>query len=437
MGKLTFKGGVHPYEGKELTKSTPVTSLEPSGELVFPMSQHIGAPAKPVVKKGDRVLEGQIIGEAASFVSANVHSSVSGTVKAVENRMLANGNMSECVVIENDGLYESVEYVKADASALSREQIIDRIKQAGIVGMGGAGFPTHVKLSPKEPDKIEYIIINGAECEPYLTSDYMRMMNDGQMVVDGLSIILSLFPDAKGIIAVEDNKPDAAANMNKLSAGHDRISVELVKTKYPQGGERTLIYAVTGRKINSSMLPSDVGCIVQNAETAACIYRAVTEGVPPVKRYFTVTGEAVAKPQNFEVRTGMSFEEILNAAGGVSCEVNKYIAGGPMMGFALTALNVPVTKGTSALLVLKEDVVALSESSPCIRCARCIEACPGRIMPAKLSVIAQRGDKEAFIKNGGMECCECGCCSFICPAKRPLTQTIKTMRKQILADRKK
>lgn len=437
MGKLTFKGGVHPYEGKELTKNAPVTKLEPSGELVFPMSQHIGAPAKPVVKKGDRVLEGQIIGEASSFVSANVHSSVSGAVKAVENRMLANGNVSECIIVENDGLYESVEYTKADAATLSREQIIDRIKQAGIVGMGGAGFPTHVKLSPKEPDKIEYIIINGAECEPYLTSDYMRMMNDGQMVVDGLSIILSLFPNAKGIIAVEDNKPDAAANMKKLAAGHDRISVELVKTKYPQGGERTLIYAVTGRQINSSMLPSDVACIVQNAETAACIYRAVTEGVPPIKRYFTVTGEAVVNPQNFEVRTGMSFEEILNAAGGVSCEVDKYIAGGPMMGFALTGLNVPVTKGTSALLVLKEDVVALSESSPCIRCARCIDACPGRIMPAKLAVIAQRGDKEAFVKNGGMECCECGCCSFICPAKRPLTQTIKTMRKQILADRKK
>lgn len=437
MGMLTFKGGVHPYDGKELSKDSEVVAVLPKTDLVYPMSQHIGAPAKPVVKKGDRVYAGQLIGEASSFVSANVHASVSGTVKTIESRMLANGMTSECVVVENDGLYESVAFEEADYKKLSREEILEKIKAAGITGMGGAGFPAHVKLSPKEPDKIEYIILNGAECEPYLTSDYRRMLKDGEMVVEGLEIALSLFPKAEGVIAIEDNKPDAIAHMKKLCEGHDRISVKAVKTKYPQGGERTLVYAITGRCINSTMLPADVGCIVHNVDTAACIYKAVALGMPVFKRYFTVTGEAVANPGNFEVLTGTNYRELLEAAGGLKTEAVKYISGGPMMGFAMTSLDVPVTKGTSSLLVLKEDVVALSESSPCIRCARCIDVCPGRVMPSKLAVLAARGNKEAFAANGGMECCECGCCSFICPAKRPLTQTIKTMRKQILADRKK
>lgn len=437
MGMLTFKGGVHPYDGKELSRDSQVVAVLPKTDLVYPLSQHIGAPARPVVKKGDRVYAGQLIGEASSFVSANVHASVSGTVKAIESRMLANGMTSECIVVENDGLYESVAFEETDYKKLSREEILEKIKAAGITGMGGAGFPAHVKLSPKEPDKIEYIILNGAECEPYLTSDYRRMLNDGEMVVEGLEIALSLFPKAEGVIAIEDNKPDAIAHMKKLCEGYDRISVRAVKTKYPQGGERTLVYAITGRCINSTMLPADVGCIVHNVDTTACIYKAVVLGMPVFKRYFTVTGEAVANPGNFEVLTGTNHRELLEAAGGLRTEAVKYVSGGPMMGFAMTSLDVPVTKGTSALLVLKEDVVALSESSPCIRCARCVDVCPGRVMPSKLAVLAARGNKEAFVANGGMECCECGCCSFICPARRPLTQTIKTMRKQILADRKK
>lgn len=437
MGVLTFKGGVHPYDGKDISKDKPVTELVPQGDMVYPLSQHIGAPAKAVVARGGRVLAGQLIGEASSFVSANVHASVSGTVKAIEPRMLANGNVSDCIVVENDGLYEEAVFEGADYKSLSKEEILERIKAAGVVGMGGAGFPAHVKLAPKNPDSIEYIILNGAECEPYLTSDYLRMLNEGNCIVEGLEIILSMFPKAKGYIAIEDNKPDAIKKMTELCDGHDRIEVKKVKTKYPQGGERTLIYAVTGRSINSSMLPADAGCIVHNVDTVACIYKAVVLGIPVFKRYFTVTGEAVSNPQNFEVRTGTNYRQALEAAGGLNREAVKYISGGPMMGFAMTGLDVPITKGTSSLLVLKEDIVALSEASACIRCARCIDVCPGRVMPSKLSVLAARGNKEAFVKNGGMECCECGCCSFICPAKRPLTQTIKTMRKQILAERKK
>jgi electron transport complex protein RnfC len=437
MGMLTFKGGVHPYDGKDISKDKPVVTLLPQGELVYPLSQHIGAPAKAVVAKGDHVLAGQVIGEASGFVSANVHASVSGTVKAVEPRILANGMTSDCIIVENDGLYEEVPFEAADYKKLTKDEILARIKAAGVVGMGGAGFPTHVKLSPKEPDKIDYIILNGAECEPYLTSDYRRMLDEGELVVEGLEIMLSMFPKAKGYIGIEANKPDAIAHMKELCTDHERIEVKVVKTKYPQGGERPLIYATTGRSMNSSMLPADVGCIVQNVDTAACVYKAVALGKPVFMRYFTVTGEAVANPSNFEVRTGMNYREALEAAGGVTCEAVKYISGGPMMGFAMTSLDVPVTKGTSSLLVLKEDIVALSESSPCIRCARCVDVCPGRVMPSKLAVLAERGNKEAFVKNGGMECCECGCCSFICPAKRPLTQTIKSMRKQVLAERKK
>lgn len=437
MSKLTFKGGVHPFDGKELSKDKPIKELIPVGDIVIPLSQHIGAPAVPLVKKGDRVLVGQLIGEAAGMISANVHSSVSGTVKGIEVRRLANGGKSNCVVIENDEKYEEVEFVKATLDSLDGDAIRERVKQAGVVGMGGAGFPTNVKLTPKNPDQIEYIIVNGAECEPYLTSDYRRMLEEPEKLRDGLAAVLKIFPQAKGYIAIEDNKPEAIRVMEDTIKGQERMEVKVVKTKYPQGGERTLVYATTGRQINSDMLPADVGCIVHNVDTIVSIYNAVYEGRPLIRRIVTVTGEAVANPQNFYVRIGTSYSQLLEEAGGLTCDVVKYISGGPMMGFAMMDLEVPVAKGTSSLLVMKEDVVSQLEESPCIRCGRCAEVCPGRVMPAKLSALAVRGNKEAFQKLGGMECCECGCCSFICPARKPLTQNIKSMRKYILAERKK
>ena len=311
------------------------------------------------------------------------------------------------------------------------------IREAGIVGMGGAGFPTHVKLSPKDPKKIDYVIANCAECEPYLTSDYRRMLEEPEKLIGGLRIILGLFENAQGILAVEDNKPDCIALLKQLTRGEARISVKALKTKYPQGGERQLIYATTGRRINSTMLPADVGCIVNNVDTMVAVYRAVMEGRPLIERIVTVTGDAVAKPRNYRVRTGSSYQELLDAAGGFRTKPEKIICGGPMMGVAMFDLNVPVTKTSTALLGLTRDDVSAMEPGPCINCGRCVEVCPGRVIPSRLADYAEHFEEEAFLENHGMECCECGCCSFICPARRPLTQEIKSMRKLQLAKRKK
>ena len=438
MAKLTFAGGIHPFDGKALSKDKPIQDILPGNELVYPLSQHIGAPAKAIVAKGDRVLAGQKIAESSGFVSAPIYSSVSGTVKVVEPRRVVTGDMVMSIVIENDSLYEDVGfYPVAPFEKLTREEIIDIVKEAGIVGMGGAGFPTHVKLSPKEPEKIDYVIANCAECEPYLTSDYRRMLEEPEKLIEGLKIILKLFPKAQGVLAVEDNKPDCISLLRQLTKDETRISVKALKTKYPQGGERTLIYAVTGRRINSTMLPADVGCIVNNVDTIVAVYRAVIEGKPLMERIVTVTGDAVTNPRNFRVKIGTSYQELLEAAGGFKTQPEKIICGGPMMGFGMFDLNVPTTKTSTALLGFTKDEVSSMEPGPCINCGRCVEVCPGRIIPSRLADYAQHFDEEAFLKNYGMECCECGCCSFICPAKRPLTQEIKSMRKILLAKKKK
>lgn len=438
MAKLTFMGGIHPYDGKDLSREKPMKSVLPKGDLVYPLSQHIGAPATPIVKKGDRVLVGQKIAEAGGFVSAPVYATASGTVKAVEPRRVVTGDGVMSIVVENDKQYEEVAYeMPKPLAELTKEEIIGLIKEAGIVGMGGAGFPTHVKLSPKEPEKIDYVIANCAECEPYLTSDYRRMIETPELLVDGLKVILQLFDNARGVLAVEDNKPDCIAALKKLVAGESRISVKALKTKYPQGSERQLIYAVTGRAINSSMLPADVGCVVNNVDTIVAVNQAVREGMPLMNRIVTVTGDAVAEPRNFIVRVGTNYRELIEEAGGFVKDPVKIISGGPMMGFALFDLDVPVTKTSSALLCMTEDEVAKWEAGPCINCGMCVEACPGRVIPSKLADFAERGEEENFQAYNGMECCECGCCSFICPAKRPLTQEIKSMRKILLAKRKK
>ena len=438
MGLKTFKGGVHPYEGKELAKDAPIVEVLPKGDLVYPLSQHIGAPASPIVAKGDRVLKGQKIAEAGGFVSSPIYASASGTVKAIEPRRVAVGDMVNSIVIENDGAFEEVSYTPCeDVTALSKEEIIGKVKEAGVVGMGGAGFPTHVKLSPKEPEKIEYIIANCAECEPYLTADYRRMLENPEELIGGMKIILQIFDKAKGVFGIENNKPDCIEKLQELVKDEPRIEVCPLETKYPQGGERCLIYATTGRSINSSMLPADAGCIVHNVDTIYSIYMAVIEGKPLTKRIVTVTGDGVKEPGNFYVWLGTNYRQLLEAAGGPVGEPEKYISGGPMMGFAMYSLDVPVVKGSSSLLVFKEDVVSKLETSACIRCGRCGDGCPSHLLPAKLAGFASRNDEAGFLKFDGMECVECGSCSYVCPAKRPLTQQIKSMRRTIMANRRK
>ena len=406
MSLLTFKGGVHPNDGKALAKDKAIVQVQPKGDLVYPMSQHIGAPAVPIVAKGDHVLRGQMIAEAGGFVSAPIYASVSGTVKVIEPRFTPAGSKVNSIVIENDGEYEEVEYSTPKAvSEMSKEEILNAIRDAGIVGMGGAGFPTKVKLSPKEPDKIDYIIANCAECEPYITADYRQILEHGEELVEGMKIILRLFDNAKGLFGVEDNKQ--------------------------------LIYATTGRAINSSMLPADAGCVVDNVATISAIYRAVAKGEPSMDRIVTVSGDAVHEPGNFKVPFGMNQAELIEAAGGYKVDPEKIISGGPMMGFSMFTVDVPVTKTSSSILCFTKDEVAQYEPTACINCGRCVEVCPSRLIPSRLADYAEHHDEAAFTKHEGLECMECGSCSFVCPAKRPLKQAIGSMRKIALANRKK
>lgn len=427
------------YDGKDLSKDKPTKVLLPKKELVFPMSQHIGAPAKPIVAVGDKVLVGQRIGEASAFVSSHVISSVSGTVKAIEKRLTVSGSECEAIIIENDGEYTKIEGFgqKRDVEKMDKQAIREAVKDAGIVGMGGAGFPTNVKLTPKKDEAIDYVIVNGAECEPYLTSDYRMMLEEGEKLVNGLRIILRLFENAKGIILIEDNKPEAIANITKIVGSDARITVKVVKTKYPQGAERQIINVATGRKINSSMLPADAGCVVNNVDTVISVYMAVAESTPLIRRIITVTGDAVKEPQNYEVRIGTHYSELVEAAGGFVAEPEKVISGGPMMGLALYDIELPVTKTSSALLAFIKDPTATMPTTNCIRCGRCVDVCPSRLVPQKMMDYAENFDNAGFIGLDGMECYECGTCTYVCPAGRRLTQAFKQTRRSILDERRK
>ena len=345
--------------------------------------------------------------------------------------------MVNSIIIENDQQYESVEFTPARLEDLSKEEILARIKEGGVVGMGGAGFPTQVKLAPKEPEKIDHILVNGAECEPYLTSDYRRMLDDSEKLIEGLRVMLKLFDNAKGYICIEDNKPDCIAKLKEMVKDIPRIEVAELMTKYPQGGERFLIKAVTDREINSAMLPADAGCIVDNVETLIGIHNAVIKGKPLMERVVTVSGDAVEKPGNFMAPFGINHRELVEAAGGLKAEPQKLISGGPMMGFAMVTMDAPVTKTSSSILLFKEDVVAKSLETACINCGRCVEICPSRIIPSRLADFSKRKDEASFVAWNGLECVECGSCSYVCPAKRQLKQAIGSMRKTALANRKK
>ena len=432
MALATFKGGVHPYEGKELSMDAPIKELIPHGEMVYPLSQGIGAPSQPAVAVGDRVLCGQTIATAGGFVSANIVSSCSGTVKAIAPRLTQGGSMANSIIIDNDDQYETLEGINVarDYSNFTKEEILGMVKAAGIVGLGGAGFPTHVKLAPKNPDAIDHVIVNAAECEPYITADYRCLLEKSEMLVEGLKIMVGLFDNAKGVIAIENNKPEAIKKLKELTANEPKIEVAQMRTKYPQGGERNIINAITGRTLNSSMLPADVGCIVDNVDTVISIYLAVARNYPLMKRIVTVSGDAIANPGNFEVRIGTNLQQLIEAAGGFKADPEKVISGGPMMGFAMFDLNVPMTKTNSAVTAFLKDEVAMNPVTACIRCGRCVAACPEHLVPQLLMKVSMDDDCEGFDALSGMECVECGSCAYVCPAKRPLTQAFKNMRQK-------
>ena len=441
----TFRGGIHPKDRKELSRQVPLQHYEAKGEIVLPLGQGIGKPAKPLVKKDDLVLTGQIIAEADGFISSNVASSCSGKVKGIEKRRTISGASVDCIVIENDGLYTPVEGmgVEEDISAISNEEVVARVKKAGIIGLGGAGFPTHVKLAPRDPSAIKYIIANGAECEPYITCNDQLMRTQADGILEGLEIILRLFPNAEGVVAIEDNKTEAVAAMKEAAARkqNPKIRILPLRTKYPQGGERSLIQVIAGVDFPVSKLPADVGCIVNNVGTIYAIWRAVAFNEPLFTHVLTITGDAVNNPGNFIVHNGTKVSELVEACGGIreGVTLKKVLAGGPMMGFAMSTLEVPVVKTTNAITLLSEDAVEKAEAqlTNCLHCGRCTTVCPQGLLPQLMADAVHVGDLERYEKKlYGLECIACGSCTYVCPAKRPLTQVFKQTKAEILAQKR-
>lgn len=422
---LTFRKGIHPDDKKELTKDLPLEVMPVPNTLYIPLIQHLGAPAEVQVKIGDTVKVGSLIGKAKGYVSANVYSSVSGEVKAIVKRKTATGIMCPHIEIANDGKYDEERLPKL--SNPSPKEIIDRIQEAGLVGMGGATFPNHVKLNPNKP--VDTLIINAAECEPYITCDYRLMLEASEDIIEGIKYLMQALKVSKAIIGIEDNKPEAIAKMNSLSG--DGIEVATLKAKYPQGAEKQLIYAITRRKVPASGLPMDVGIVVFNLHSAYAVTQAVRDGIPSHTRAMTVSGKGVHKPCNLIVRTGVTYQDVYDYVKGNDNEVVKVLSGGPMMGFAQADLNASINKGTSALLFLTADEVNIESLEPCINCTACRHVCPMNLMPMFLDAYTLSGDLELVNRYNVMNCIECGSCAFICPAKRPLVQSIRLAKKQI------
>lgn len=432
MRNNSFPGGIHPHErgsGKEVTGKMPIAWAQKPDMVAIMLSQHVGAPCKPLVKAGQRVYMGQMVGEPTGFMGAPVHASVSGVVKGIQQRTAANGAPCMAVVIENDGLDEWDPSIQPceHPEELDKEEALKRIRNAGIVGMGGAAFPTSVKLAPSKP--VDTVILNGAECEPYLTSDHRMMLERAEDICQGLKIAMRLLSAKQGVIAIEDNKPDAVESMQKAVQGMEGVRAQALPTKYPQGGEKQLIYAVTHRQVPSGGLPMDVGVVVMNVSTAAAVYSALKTGRPLIERVVTVTGE-VNRPANLMVRIGVSVGSLINQCGGAKEGVNKLILGGPMMGMQAYSLETPVVKGTSGLLLMRDDTPEKPVGN-CIRCANCVNACPIHLMPLNLYALYKRGRFERARNEHAMDCIECGCCSYICPSKLPLVQSIRAIKSEL------
>ncbi|MFA6470637.1 MAG: electron transport complex subunit RsxC [Candidatus Latescibacterota bacterium] len=421
----SFQGGVHPDDAKALSKTCETITLPLPQEIVLPVRQHIGAPAKVIVEKDQQVKKGQMVAEPGGFVSSPVHASLSGIVKAVEPRLTPLGTKVLSVVIESDGLDEWAEGLNSprDFSDLSPEQLRTIVRDSGLVGMGGAAFPTHVKLSPPAGKPIDTVIINGVECEPYATCDHRLMLEHPESIVGGLKIIMKILGCSRGFVGIERNKPDAIKVMKEAVKGIPGVKVVDLKVKYPQGGEKQLIYAITKRKVPAGGLPMDVGCVVQNVGTAAAIHDAVSLGRPLIQRIVTVTGNGVVKPINVLARLGDSFARLIEFAGGYTENAKKLIMGGPMMGIAQFTDEVPVVKGTSCILVLEEEKAL--EEQPCISCARCVDVCAMKLLPTTMAAMVELERWDDLKRYGAMDCIECGSCTYICPSKRRIVEKIK------------
>ena len=438
--ELSFKRGIHPKDYKDYTRHEQINYLLPAAgsEIIFPLVMHLGAPCKPLVEKGQKVLVGQKIGDSSAFVCAPVHSSVSGIVKDIRPHLTVVGTVVESIIVENDGELTEHESIKSrdGYDDLSKEDILQIIREAGIVGLGGAGFPTHVKLSPPPDKKIDTVIINGCECEPYLTTDNRVMIEESDRIVTGLKIILKVIQGARGIIAVEDNKPHAVSSMRKACEDVPGIEVAVVKTKYPQGCEKQLVYAVTKREVPSGGIPIDVGCIVNNVDTVIAIRRAIFRGRPLMRKVVTLSGGALRKPGNYKARIGTKLDDLVDLAGGFKENPEKIIVGGPLMGTAIFDTDVPIVKTTSGVLFFTKEEAHIPPERNCIRCGQCVEHCPTGLIPTELNADILKEDGEAFVRHNGLDCIECGSCSYICPAKRRLSQAIRTIRRVELAKRK-
>ncbi len=427
MLKTFPKGGVHPQENK-ISKGNPIETIELPKQVMIPIAQHIGAPAEPVVAKGDKVKVGQLIAKSTGFVSANIHSSVSGTVAKIEKTIDTSGYKNTCIFIdvEGDEWCEEIDR-SADLKAeitLSAEEIRNKIAECGIVGTGGATFPAHVKLAIPQGKKCEHLIINGVECEPYLTADHRLMLEKAEEIMVGCKIIQKATDAEKIIIGIENNKPDAIAKMSEVAKKYD-ITVMPLKVKYPQGGEKQLIKATVNREIPSGALPIEVGCVVQNVGSTFAIYEAVQKNKPLFERVVTVTGKSVANPKNILARVGTPLSHLIEAVGGLPSDTGKVVNGGPMMGKAVKSLNVPVTKGTSGVLMFKQDESIRMEENSCIRCGKCVSICCMGLEPYLLKNLAKMNDFDGLKDEHVLDCIECGSCSFTCPAGIPITDYIR------------
>jgi electron transport complex protein RnfC len=427
---LTFpKGGVHPPESKKLSEHLAIETLPLPEEVDILLQQHFGAPCKPVVDKKAKITEGDVVGEVAGGLGAPVHASVTGTVKGVGVSVNPVSITAASVTIQTDREAPAKSYPVVDWRSLPADELKKRVKAAGIVGIGGAGFPTHVKLSPPPEAKVDTLIINGVECEPYLTTDHRVMLEHPAEIIEGAKIILAMLGIKECRIGIEANKMDAVETLRKAAADKAsdgfKVSVDALKVKYPQGSEKQLIESVTKRRVPGFGLPFDVGVIVQNVGTTKAIYEAVALNKPLYEKVITVTGKGIARPANLKVRIGTRLSDIVSYLGGTRPDLARIVMGGPMMGFPISTLDVPVTKTTSGVLFLTGDEIDTRPHSQCIRCGWCLDACPMGLQPNEIGVYVEAGRAQDTAKFGVFECFECGCCAFVCPAKRPLVQFIR------------